>query len=219
MMRRVFLVGIFIGSLFIISCSNPQSSVLTSQDNTLRNTVQDKNNNTVWTKEIEPEALKTKLNTQFQVQNREYVSPQMLKSIKKLQPPVYPEIKGFASLDCSAMNKALITAVTDLCDSLCSGTENLINYFDSEYFYNCVFFVKDLTDSLPAEEEDSELFDRYLICQSFEGGELTQVPVRFYKDNKTLDLSVYLTYHGGYKVIQIEILGWGKIYGESEKTK
>ena len=217
-MSRVFLpVACFI--IFLASCSNPQASVLTSQDNTLRSAVQEKNSNTVWTKEIEPDRLKENLNSQISVKNREFITPQLLNSIKELQPAVYPEIKNFASLDCSAMNKNLLNTVEQICDSLCTGTDELGTFFDSSYFYNCVFFKQDLKETLGYKEVPETLFDRYLICQGFEGYELSQVPVRFYKDKEILDLSVYLTYHGDYKVIQIEILGWGKLYGESEKTE
>lgn len=218
-MSKFVLPMAFIFVVFLASCSNPQGSVLTSQDKTLRNAVMEKNSKTVWTKEVEPDRLKAKINSPVQVQNKEYISPQMFSSIKQLQPAVYPEIKDFASLDVSGMNKSILQTVTELCDSLCKGTENLGNFFDSEYFYNCVFFTKDLNDLLQPDEKSEKLFDRYLVCKGFEGEEIIQVPVRFYKDKETLDLSVYLTYHGGYKVIQIEILGWGKQYGESEKTK
>ena len=213
----VALVGVIWGFLF--SCSNPQGVVLASQDSTLRNALQEKNNKTVWTKEIEPNVLTSKLNSQVTVQNREFVSPQMLSTINKLQPAVYPELNNFASLDCSGMNSTIISGVIDFCDALCKGTDNLSSFFEPDYFYNCVFFVKDLNDSMPTDEKSDSLFDRYLICQGFEGQDIVQIPVRFYKGKETLDLSVYLTYHNGYKVIQIEILGWGKTNGESDKTK
>ena len=202
--------------IFLASCSNPQGSILTSQDSTLRSAVQEKNNNTIWTKEIEPERLSTPLNSQIQVNNTEIITPQLLSTIRDLQPAVYPEIKNFASLDCSSMNEIILNTITEFCDSLCEGTDDLSSYFDSSYFYNCVFFTNGLLKQVDKDEESEKLFDRYLICQGFEGDELVQVPVRFYKGKETLDLSIYLTYHGGYKVIQIEILGWGKLYGESE---
>ena len=215
-MKKTFALAACIFLIFLASCSNPQGSVLTSQDSTLRSAVQDKNSNTIWTKEIEPDRLKIKLNSQFEVQNKEMVTPQLLNSINELQPAVYPELKNFASLDCSQMNTFLSDTVKEFCDSLCKGTENLSTYFDSSYFYNCVFFTNDLNNLLDLKEKPEKLFDRYLICKGFEGENLTQVPVRFYKEKETLDLSIYLTYHGGYKVIQIEILGWGKLYGETK---
>ena len=68
---------------------------------------------------------------------------------------------------------------------------------------------------------DEKLFDRFVICSAFEGDELIQVPVRFYKGKEYIDLSVYLTYHNGYKITQIDIdsqfNGWGNTNGESKK--
>ena len=215
------IIPLFCGSLIFLffSCSNPQSSVLTSQESTLRNAVQEKNSNTVWTKEIEPDKLSAKISTNINVQNKALINPQMLNTVKMLQPAVYPEIKGFASMDCTSMNQALLQTLTEFCNSLSEGTQNISSFFDYEYFYNCVFFINDLKELVGEDKENEKLFTSYYICKGFEGDELIQVPVRFYKNKKTLDLSVYLTYHGGYKVIQIEILGWGKTYGESEKTK
>ena len=209
-MSKRFVPVALIFLIFLASCSSPQSSVLTSQNDTLRSAVQEKNNNTVWTKEIEPERLNFNLNNNITVTNKEYITPQLLNSIKELQPAIYPEIKDFASLDCSQMNKALLNIMTDLCDSLCKGTDDLGNFFDYEYFYNCVFFANDLNQAVEKDKKTEKLFDRYLICKSFVSDDLIQVPVRFYKAKETLDLSVFLTYHGDYKVIQIEILGWGK---------
>ena len=65
--------------------------------------------------------------------------------------------------------------------------------------------------------EGENLFDRFVICSAFEGQELTQVPVRFYKNKDYIDLSLFLSYHGGYKINQIEILRWGKVNGEREQ--
>lgn len=206
--------------IFLVSCSTPQSVVLTSQEDTIRSAVIDKNFNTNWTEEIEAEKLNRKINQQVQVLSNDFISTDFLNTITSLQPAVYPEIKGFASLDCSSMDRILYDTVSEVCDVLCSGTENLETYFDTQYFYNCVFFIKDFNDEIKDKFNDlkdsKRIFDKYYICKGFEGNELIQVPVRFYKDKETLDLSIYLTYHGGYKVIQIEILGWGKIYGESE---
>ena len=218
-MKKLCWLPAALAFFFLASCSNPQGSVLTSQDDTLRSALQEKSNKTIWTKEIEAEKLKIKLNSDINIKNKELVSPQLLNSIKKLQPAVFPQIKDFASLDTSSMNANLYSTITSFCDTLCLGLENLDTFFDNEYFYNFVFFKNDLLQEGKFEKSKDKLFDKYLICQSFEGQELIQVPLRFYREKEILDLSVYLTYHGGYKVIQIEILGWGNAYGESEKTK
>ncbi len=214
----------------MFSCSNPQVTVLTSQENTLRNAVQKKNESIVWTKEIDPDQLLGAPNSFISVTKENYITPQLLGSLVGLQAPVYPSLQGLDSLDCSAMNSSLINMLNSFGTALCKGTDTLADLFDTNYFYNCVFFKADFPEflkeytsiKLPENETESKteskteqtLFDRYLICRAFEGVDFVQVPLRFYKENEYVDLAVYLTYHSGYKLSQIEILGWGKLYGE-----
>ena len=109
--------------LFVLaSCSNPQQVILTSQEDTLRNEVELKAGNIQWSNEIEPERLTAEINDKAQASAKEYITPQMLSSIKELQPAVYPELKDFASLDCSAMNDSLLSAMNSFCKELCNGT-------------------------------------------------------------------------------------------------
>lgn len=217
-MKKAFLYATLIFVFFLVSCSNAQINVLTSQEDTLRSALNDKSNKTIWTKEIEADRLSVKLNSNISVINKDIVSPQMLSSIKDLQGPVYPEIKNFANLDCTSMNKTLLSTIDDFCKQISKSTDNLESFFVSEYFFNYVFFKTDFEEILSNFKKGDENFDHYVICKAFESQDLTQVPVRFYNKNSFVDLSVYLTYHNGYKITQIEVIRWGKIYGESDKA-
>ena len=217
-MKKAFLYAALIFVFFLVSCTNAQINVLTSQEDTLRSALNDKSNKTIWTKEIEADRLSVKLNSNISVINKDIVSPQMLGSIKDLQGPVYPEIKNFANLDCTSMNKTLLSTMDDFCKQISKSTENLESFFVSEYFFNYVFFKTDFEEILSNFKKGDENFDHYVICKAFESQDLTQVPVRLYNKNNFVDLSVYLTYHNGYKITQIEVIRWGKIYGESDKA-
>ena len=206
--------------LFVLaSCSNPQQIILTSQEDTLRNEVEQKAGNIQWTNEIEPERLSSEINNRAQASQKEYITPQMLSSIKELQPAVYPEIKGYASLDSSSMNASLLSVINEFSENLCKSTENLESYFVSEYFFNYVFFKADFDPMIEKIKTDDIIFDRYVICKAFESSDIVQVPLRFYNKKDFVDLSVYLTYHNGYKITQIEVIRWGKTYGESDKEQ
>ena len=136
-------LGIF---YFLVSCSSPQGIVLTSQEDTLRNELQGKTENTYWTDEIEAERLTAKYNQNINTDSREFITPQMLSSIKELQPVVYPQIKDFASLDCSSMNTSLFSHMDQFCKELCKGTDNLSSFFNSKHFFNYVFFKNDFEE-------------------------------------------------------------------------
>lgn len=221
----VFTVASFLTlSIFLFSCSNPQGTVLTAQEKTLRTAVKEKTGTTNWSKEIEPELLKRDLDSGISISNKELLTPQLLETYKGLQTAVYPSIKDFESLDCTSMNSLLYDAVKKFCTALCNDLNNLQEYFDSGYFFNYVFFKKDLENFLLENTEieiaeDKKLFEKYNICRAFEGDKLIQVPVRFYNKKEYVDLSVYLAYHGGYKITQIQIIRWGHINGESENKK
>lgn len=214
MKKRLWLAtGLSLSLILFFSCSNTQNSVLTTQENTLRSAVQEKNGNTTWSNELEPQLLNKKANSNILVSDKNSITPQFLASVKGLQPPVYPQIKNFASLDCSSMNTVLINLIQEFADALCQGTEELDSYFQSDYFFNYVFFKNDLEQLIGDVN-----FTKYLICQGFESTELTQVPIRFYNQKEFVDLSLYLSYHGGYKITQIEIISWGNINGETDNT-
>ncbi len=217
-MKKALLYVAITFVFFLVSCSNAQNIVLTSQEDTLRSALNDKSNKTIWTKEIEPDRLSVKLNSNISVINKDIISPQMLGSVKDLQSAVYPEIKNFASLDCTTMNKTLLSTLDDFCKQLSTSTENLESFFVSEYFFNYVFFKADFEEILSNFKKGEENFDHYVICKAFESQDLTQVPIRLYNKKDFVDLSVYLTYHNGYKITQIEVIRWGKTYGESDKA-
>ena len=207
-----------IGLFFLISCSNPQVILVGAQEETLRNELQMKSEASVWTNELEPERLSSTINSNIKTSEKAFNSPQMFSTIKGLQPALYPEIKGLESLDCSGMNTNLFSTMNKFCKDLCKGISNLENYFFDDYIFNYVFFKNDMNSIFSEIKENEVLFDRYLICRAFENENIAQVPLRFYKGKEHIDLSVFLTYHNGYKITQIDIdsdfNGWGKVNGE-----
>ena len=207
------VTGIILSIILFYSCSNPQNSVLTTQENTLRSAVNEKNGNTTWSNELEPQILNKTANEDILVSDKNAITPQFLASIKDLQTPVYPQLKDFASLDCSSMNSVLIQTIHDFSNALCEETQDIEKFFQSDYFFNCAFFKHDLKQLI-----GEKTFSKYLICQGFESSDLTQVPVRFYIQKEFVDLSLYLSYHGGYKITQIEIIRWGNKNGETDNT-
>ena len=218
MSGRIFR-GCLLGGVslfFLFSCSNSQGIILNNQDETLRNEVSEKSKNTVWTNEIENGRLNSGLNTFINIYDNSLITPRLIQTLRDTNAPVYPHIKNLASLDTSQMNPILLNYVKEFCTKLKSEGQELDSYFDQQYFFNYVFFKKDLTDIWP-QTEGKELFEHFVICKAFEADDLIQVPVRFYKDKEYIDLSLYLIYHSGYKLTQIEILGWGKLYGETEQ--
>ena len=211
------LLYIFIAFSFY-SCSNPQNVNLKSQENTLRNELNNKSEKIIWTTEIDASRLNEEMNTFIKIADKNLISPKLIQSLRDVTPPVYPCIKDFESLDTSGMNTNLYTVVKDFCTKLTDSSDSLDSYFNTNYFFNYVFFKKDLKDIWPVEE-DEELFDRFVICKAFENKDIAQVPVRFYKDKEFVDLSLYLAYYGEYKITKIEIIRWGNLNGETEQKQ
>lgn len=221
MSKKVWGVILGLSVLFILfSCSNAQAVTIKTSENTLRNELTEKSEKTVWTMEIEAGRLNSKLNTFINIADKNLVSPQLVQSLRNVNAPVYPQIKELASLDTSTMNSALLNTVKDFCNAFKDNSDDLSSFFYSEYFFNYVFFEKDFSEVwTKPQDPEQPLFDRFVICSAFEGDDVVQVPVRFYKGKEYIDLSVFLSYHVGYKINQIEIIRWGKLNGETEKQQ
>lgn len=221
MSKKVWGVILGLSVFFILfSCSNAQAVTIKTSENTLRNELTEKSEKTVWTKEIESGRLNSKLNDFINIADKNLVSPQLVQSLRNVNAPVYPQIKELASLDTSTMNSALLNTVKDFCNAFKDNSDELSKWFYNDYFFNYVFFQKDFSEVWEKPENPEQpVFDRFVICSAFEGDEVVQVPVRFYKGKEYIDLSLFLSYHGGYKINQIEIIRWGKLNGETEKQQ
>lgn len=200
------------------SCKNAQeSSVVVTENNTIKKTVKDKELEITWTQELENERL-TKSISRDTVQLGPDVSfNKDLYKITNNKSPVYPYLTDFGSLDTSNMYNSVKEKINQFCQVFSeyehSGAEE---YFSQKYIFNYVFFVKDFEDGWNKYfnteiTEESKYFNKWIFGEPFNGSDIIQIPVRFYADCGTIDVTVFLNSSGNNEVYQITIDRWQKV--------
>ena len=203
----------------IISCSNSQESKLVyTESNTIKQSVKDKEQDITWTTELEEKRLSQQIHRGSMKLGADVpYSKELYKINQKGQLPVYPSIAEFGSLDTTNLRPALKDKLDQFCTSFASekhsGAES---YFNRRYLFNYVFFVKDFEDGWKNNfkkemPEESELFTKWIFGEPFIGADIMQIPVRFYADCGTIDMTVFLNSNGNNEFYQITIDRWQKV--------
>ncbi len=227
MRKSSFVFFVFI--LFLsASCSNAGASKLSYTDvDTIKEVVKEREAQVSWTKDIEGELLGQSLAPDAALYEKDIKYTHLLAKInkQKLQ-PVYPEYPEFALLDTRLLPVKAKESVQNFCQAL---SEDFYNkpqsYFDNSYIFNLVFFRDEFEkdwkehfgEDFPitpkknegAEVEQSALFTKWLLGEPFIGQEITQVPVRFYCNRGTVDVTLYLNKKT--LIYQVSVERWGKI--------
>ena len=133
--------------LTFISCSNVADvEVVTEAPSTLKSVVLDKEFDVTWTNELEGERLSENIYSDSEhISDYYYLSPENVIVSHKDEEPIYPELIGFGSLDTRNIPSSIKYIITSFCDSLTKDlSHGAEQYFDSNYYFNYVFFKSDL---------------------------------------------------------------------------
>ena len=177
--KKIF-IGFILTFIFISCSNNTQTSVLQTQNQTLRNQIKEKESNVKWTNEIEGEILETKIINHQRINSKVTITPQVLNSITDLQKAVFPEIRNFESLDCSLAPANLIEFINTFINTFFTNQNEIQKFFDDSYIFNYVFFMNDLKE---LNIDEKQKFDNFYICKPFISEENIQVPVRIYNQD------------------------------------
>ena len=222
-MKKVSRLVFSISSLFIllsaISCSNSQESKLVyTESDTIKKSVKEKEQDITWTLELEGERLSQTINRNSMVLGADVpYNKEIFKINKKNHQPVYPSISNFGSLDTSNMRISIKEKVTQFCQAFTTENHNgADSYFERKYIFNYVFFLNDFEagwkknfgDEIP---DADKLFTKWIFGEPFNGNEIIQIPVRFYADCGTIDMTVFLQANGNNGIYQITIDRWQKV--------
>ncbi len=217
----------------LISCNNSSENKLVYIENdTIKDVVKNKEQNITWTFEIEPERLSKDIskNVWETGENIPY-TPDFLRLYKTFQKPVFPELNDFGSLDTSSLKGKTKERLNNFCTKLSeSYAADAASYFSGKYLFSYVFFRKELEDgwknnfkndfpiiektSDKEEEEKKEIkpiFEKWIFGEPFNSSEILQVPVRFYCNYGTIDVTIYMNPNGNNEFYQITIDRWVKV--------
>ncbi len=214
----LIILSSIISMSFLFSCKNAQeSSVVVTESNTIKKTVQDKELEITWTQELENERLSKSISRDGMELGPDVPYNKDLFKITGNKFPIYPSLSDFGSLDTSTMYLSVKDKLNKFCEAFStyehSGAEE---FFNRKYIFNYVFFTKDFEDGWTKYfdteiTEESEYFTKWIFGEPFNGEDIIQIPVRFYADCGTIDVTVFLNSSGNNEFYQITIDRWQKV--------
>ena len=215
----IIIFSVITNLLAIISYSNSQESKLVyTENNTIKKSVKEKEVEITWTQELEGERLSKKITRGSMELGPDVIYDKELFKIQTKKPaPVYPSISDFGSLDTSALRPSVKNKLDDFCKAFSEVKHTgAASYFSNKYIFNYVFFMTDLEGDWSKKfgkklPEEGELFTKWIYGQPFNGADIIQIPVRFYADCGTIDMTVFLNSGGNNEFYQITIDRWKKV--------
>ena len=219
------LIFSIIISLSLCSCkNNTETKLVYTENDTIKQTVKDREKDITWTQELEGERLSQKITrSSMEIGAEVPYSKELFKISKSKYQAVYPDLMEFGSLDTRDIRPSIKEKLNNFCKQFSTsshkGTEN---FFSSKYIYNYVFFVNDLEEGweknfgqeYPAKndkEKSADIFTRWIFGEPFIGAEIMQIPVRFYASCGIIDVTVFINIHGNNEFYQITINRWKKV--------
>ena len=224
MLKKVIHFTSIIFSLFTVilsfnSCKNTtESKLVYTENNTIKQNVKQKEQEITWTNELEGERLLQVINRGAMKLGQDVTyNKELYKIDPAVQQAVYPSLEDFGSLDTQNLRPAVKNKLNAFCKAFASEKHNgAESYFSRKYIFNYVFFVNDFeagwqknfNKKIPSE---TELFTKWIFGEPFIGSDIMQIPVRFYTDCGTIDVTVFLTSQGNNEFYQICIDRWQKV--------
>lgn len=225
-MRKVILFFIcIIYSIFSFSCSSQNEEIIKyNSEESLFSVFKNKEQDKLWTRELESVRLLQDTSKIDGALNSVKLNKVVVMSLIDKADKKYPYIESFGSLDISSMNNALKTVLDDFSNDLSFGFINE-TYFSKDSVYSFVLFKNDLQEiwtklfnqkylSFTKEEQkdilnDKKTFTKWIYSTPFIYEDEIQVPVRYSKDKKYID--VVILFSNDLKIKLINITKWGSV--------
>ena len=217
-----FIFILSFGVLFL-SCSGSQGPDTAAFDKeTLRTLSLEKENQTLWTRELEETRLLQDFSALPDVSPDIRLEPRIVAAVELSGSPVYPFLQGFGSLDTAGISKELAAFLAAFCTSISTWNFRLEDFAESAIFSAVLFkndvekswntvFGKDFpirqegsTDTHKGDSEtaqgdnprapipESDIFSSYIYGAPFAEEGGVLVPVRFYAKNGILDAALFI---------------------------
>jgi len=223
MKKSVVIKVISIFSLLFLSCSNNQNLKISYQDTeTLKDVLKEKEMDTRWAAELEPDRLSKKLDLDAKIVSKEVTKDnQTVKILKEYQQPVFPQLEEFGYLDSTILTNSQKSFIDDFMTFVSTKySEDPGEYFISEYKFNYQFFKQDLIsgwmeyflEDIPkasTEEEKINLFNKWIIGEPIKYENQIIIPVRAYVAEGYLNLLISTSNDVTIKLYNVQIEKWG----------
>ncbi|MFA6856988.1 MAG: hypothetical protein WCR31_07255 [Treponema sp.] len=220
--KGTFFIFFFYALLFVVSCANGHTAVLTdSNGDTLRSQADKKDKEILWTRELESMRLVQNISTVDGVDKAVKLTPQSVIASSLVPVPVYPFIDGFGSLDTSLISSELKAALETACMTV-SAQKNADSLMAEGCLYSYVLFLSDLKtgwketfgEDIPDVNNGENLFTKEIYGTPFLDDDY-EIPVRFECRKGYIDILIcFIKTDNGYKIDQLIIQKWGRADGK-----
>ena len=215
--------------LLLAGCSNNAASHIEPEMQTLKNTITEKSESMLWSKEIEGSLLVENINSKEKT-GKVSLSPGVMNLFPEYNVPVYPYIEGFGYLYENNLDEPAFEKIKAFCNAVSEyiykGPES---YIDSSCIFTFVFFLEDIQtgwekyfgqkfpvqkisqDELSTMKENhtlDKLFSDWIYGAVFEGEDYYEIPVRFFTQKGSVDVILTVSKLNDNKIRQIEISNW-----------
>lgn len=219
-----YLKCIFLLLIFISCSANNEEIIKYNVDENLHTIVTKKNEELIWTRELESVRLLKDTKKMDGVASSVKLSKNVVIASENNYPKIYPYLEGFGSLDTTLVSADLDKLLKTFASSLCFGVfdESL---FNSQSVFSFVLFQNDLKNlwkelfkqdmpSFQKEEQETisnsqKVFTSWVVAKPFVFDNEIQVPIRFKKDAKYIDVMLFVSVEN--KIEQIQITQWGEV--------
>lgn len=220
--KKIFCIFLFVLVIFISCKNNPDSKLVYTEENTIKNSIILRESNITWSRELEPDRLSTKVSKEnSSISDDVEYNLDVIRILKNFQKPLYPEFINFGKLDISQLNISVKEKLNSFCSDLSKSCNVAVDsYFNNQYLFNYIFFKQELKNGWKAHfnseypellKDDEQIFDKWVFGQPFKGDEIIQIPVRFYCKHGTVDITLYLNNLKQNSIYQITIDRWEKV--------
>ena len=210
--------------LIFISCSSNNEEIIKyNVDENLHTIVSQKNEELIWTRELESVRLLKDTKKMEGVASSVKLSKNVVIASENLYPKIYPYLEGFGSLDTTLVSADLDKLLKTFASSLCFGVfdESL---FNSQAVFSFVLFQNDLKNlwkelfkqdmpTFSTEEQETiaasqKVFTSWVVSKPYVFDNEIQVTIRFKKESKYIDVMLFVSVDN--KIEQSQITQWGE---------
>lgn len=218
-----YLKCIFLLLIFISCSANNEEIIKYNMDENLHTIVSQKNEELIWTRELESVRLLKDTKKMEGVASSVKLSKNVVIASENLYPKIYPYLEGFGSLDTTLVSADLDKLLKTFASSLCFGVfdESL---FNSQAVVSFVLFQNDLKNlwkelfkqdmpTFPTEEQETiaasqKVFTSWVVSKPYVFDNEIQVTIRFKKESKYIDVMLFVSVDN--KIEQSQITQWGE---------
>lgn len=203
-MKNIFSKSLFFLALVLMlfSCSNNSGVQYTINiEDSLKDISDQKEIEMTWTKELESVRLVRDVSKYPSVAANVKISPEVMAVSISDNPPIFPLLDGFGSLDVTLISSDLYVFLDNFCDKLKEWQfdESLM---DESAIPSVLIFKYDIEQLW---QTDVRLLNDKIYGEPFFDSDQIMVPVRLSNEKVFIDFNLYIKQDGDFKLNQIEL--------------